>query len=99
MRQSLHAAKLAGVSTAFWLILTPPTAAQSLGSGQYCQNINGRLVCNPIFGSNGGRVYEQWENGTPARSAGSSGYRPPANDPYQFPGSFGAYSNLRGFGQ
>ena len=100
MGQGLRAAMYAvvGVATALWL-MTLPTSAQSLGSGQYCQNTNRGLVCNPVSGSSGRRVYEQWENGAPARSAGSSGYQPPANDPYQFPRSFGAYSNLRGFGQ
>jgi hypothetical protein len=87
-----------GVTTSL-LLMMPPTSAQSLGSGQYCQNTNRGLVCNPASGPSGGRVYEQWENGAPARAAGSSGYHPPANDPYQFPSSFGAYSNLRGFGQ
>ena len=101
MGHSLRAAKCAvvGITTVLWLMLTLPTSAQSLGSGQYCRNTNGRLVCNPVIGSNGGRIYEQWENGRLLAPAGSTGYRPPASDPHQFPGSFGAYSNLRGFGQ
>ena len=65
MGHSLRAAKCAvvGITTVLWLMLTLPTSAQSLGSGQYCRNTNGRLVCNPVIGSNGGRIYEQWENG------------------------------------
>ena len=77
--------------------------AQSAGDyTQVCQSINGRLACSSVarssIGSGSTRPYEQWEDGSPARGS-AAGYSPRVIDPYQFPQSFGARSNLGGFGR
>ena len=79
-------------------LIALPASSQSLGSGQYCQNTSRGLVCNTLAGPSGTRVYERWENGAAATGSGT-GYRHPANNASQLPQSFGAYSNIRGFGQ
>jgi hypothetical protein len=88
---------IVGTATLLWLI-TFPASSQSLGSGQYCQNTSRGLVCNTLAGPSGPRVYERWENGA-AATRSATGYRPPANNASQLPQSFGAYGNIRGFGQ
>ena len=96
MRESRCTALLV-TAMLFWLAASP-ASSQSLGSGQYCQNTSRGLICNTLAGPSGTRVYERWENGAAAIGSGT-GYRPPANNPSQLPQSFGAYSNIRGFGQ
>jgi hypothetical protein len=94
-------AGIAAVAVATALSL-PPALAQSAGDyAQVCHNINGRLACSSVARSSSGsstRPYEQWDDGSPARGS-STGYSPRAGDRHQFPQSFRAYSNLRGFGQ
>lgn len=91
------------VATALSLSALPAAAQGADAYRQYCQQINGHLVCKRLTGSAGAagtRPYERWENGSPAQASGSSGeYRYPAHDPYAFPQSFGAYSNLNGLGR
>jgi len=96
-------AGIAAVAVATALsLLAMPALAQSAGDyAQVCHNINGRLACSSVARSSSGsstRSYEQWEDGSPARGSSTS-YSPRAGDPHQFPQSFHAYSNLRGFGQ
>ena len=77
----------------------PATAQNPGGTRQYCQTINGHVVCDQVAGSPhnwGARPYEVWENGSPARS---SPYRYRAPEAPAFPPSFGAYNNLYGFGR
>ena len=104
MRQSIRtgAAVIVALTTALSLEGFP-VAAQNAGDyAQVCRNINGRLACSsvarPSIGSGSTRPYEQWEDGSPARGS-AAGYSPRAIDPYQFPQSFSARSNLGGFGR
>ena len=96
MRES-RCATIVATAMLVWLI-TFPAASQSLGSGQYCQNTSRGVVCKTLAGPGGTRVYERWENGAAATRSETS-YRPPANNASRLPQSFGAYSNIRGFGQ
>ena len=86
------------VAAAVWLSAVPGLAQSLGGSAQYCRNVNGRLVCSPAAASSGARPYEQWDNGAPARAAGSSTAPRSYNDAHGFPQSFGAYGALHGFG-
>jgi hypothetical protein len=104
MRQSIRtgAAVIAALAPALSLA-SFPVAAQNAGDyTQICRSINGRLACSSVarssIGSGSTRPYEQWEDGSPARGS-AAGYLPRAIDPYQFPQSFGARSNLGGFGR
>ena len=102
MRQSIRtgAAVIVALATALSLAGLP-VAAQNAGDyTQLCRNINGRLACSSVAPSSSGssiRPYERWEDGSLARGS-AAGYSPRTSDPYQFPQSFGARSNLGGFG-
>jgi hypothetical protein len=73
------------IAVAFPLWLTP-ALGQTLGEyRQYCQMLNGRMVCSQLTGSpgaTGAAPYQHWEDGSPARSSGSYS-RPYQPDPLQ----------------
>jgi hypothetical protein len=102
MTTSITNAPVATIAVLGFVLSTFPAAAQTAGGyRQYCQTINGHVVCGQAAGSPGvpgARPYEVWENGSPAR-APSSPYRYPAPDAPAFPQSFGSYNNLCGFGR
>lgn len=102
MTNSVTNARAATIVVLGFVFSTSPAAAQNAsGYRQYCQTINGHLVCGQTAGSPGApgtRPYEVWENGSPAR-APSSLYRYPAPYAPALPQSFGSYNNLYGFGR
>ena len=65
----------AAVTAVSVVLLSPITALpQSLGAyPEYCQFLNGRVVCQHAMRSRPGTTapYERWENGTPAQPSGS----------------------------
>jgi hypothetical protein len=103
MRQNTRMGVAAAAAATALSFVALSAMAQSAGDyAQVCRSINGRLACSLVarssIGSGSTRPYEQWEDGSPARGS-AAGYLPRAIDPYQFPQSFGARSNLGGFGR
>jgi hypothetical protein len=101
--QHLRTKTYAAILVAAVSLAALPSMAQSLGGyREFCQNTGGRVVCRQAAapaGATAARPYERWDNGAPARASGSSNdYHYRADDSRQFPQSFGAYSNLGGFG-
>jgi hypothetical protein len=102
MRQDTRMGAVVVAATALSFVALSAMAQIPGDDAQVCRSINGRLACGSVvrssIGSGNTRPYEQWEDGSPARGS-AAGYSPRPIDPYQFPQSFGARSNLGGFGR